>query len=95
MHISNIRNESLPPKHKGRWDYQACGTLVFAHTLDGETWQRWTPSREFVKAHLRLHVHNFSRERQEEGNWYDYYLDSLEEVEHGKWEYCILQAWLD
>jgi len=95
MHASNILDESLPPKYKGRWDIQSCGRLTFTITFDGETWQAARPSRNRVKKHLLAHDRPFKREKGESGDWFDVYLDSLEEVAPGVWEYCILQVWLD
>ena len=94
-HVSWIKCETLPDIHKGRWDYQHCVRITFKATYNGKDYHPITRSREAVKTYLRTFVHDFKAEKGEPKDWFEHYLDSLEEVEKGVWEACILQAWLD
>lgn len=96
VNVSYIKCEHLPPKYKGRWDHQSHVRITFKHTYnDGKSWFPYHPSRESVKTYVKNFVHDFSAEKDEDRQWYDYYLDTLEQVDEGVWEACVLQAWLD
>lgn len=95
MRKSFVDIEYLPNAHKGRWDRQTCGRISFAHVLNdfGEI-TPWPVGRERAKETIRLLVHNFDREEEEKGNWYDTYL-VLKHESAGVWYFEILQVWLD
>lgn len=91
---THITCERLPNKHKGRWDRQVCVRITFTSERNNETFP-WNVKRDKVKVYVNTFVCDFAAEKHETRRWFDNYLDSLEEVEKGVWEACVLQEWLD
>ena len=73
-------------------DHQQVGTI----TLGGD-WHGRDPdfSREVVKRALKGISIGFAAEKGEKREWHEAYLDYLNKVAPGRWEFRIVQPYLD